>query len=833
MSSYFESANVVKAETNRGDTGERASTNEEVELWKVVRPLDTIVSFMNTGAHPDDEFSALLAYLSLGKGVRTSSVIANRGEGGQNEIGNELGNGLGIVRSLELQGASKVTNIHLSQLSRELDDAIYDFGFSKSPEETLEKWGEEVTYERLIREIREQRPDILYPSFRDVPSQHGHHRAMNQLTVRAFRDAADPAVFPEQLAEGLSPWQPRKLYLPGTKEEETLHFNIGTVDAVYGKTYPQLGEDSRYLHKSQGMGRDLPVEDYYVSLYLADSVVNSGRERTIFDALPYDFADYGKGLSSKKWKKALPAYQRQLDRVVAAYPNKDNIVKQGRKALLETRALLKAVDKDRRQLPEDTRVDLMNRLLVKEQQLQRASAVASDVQLTLQPKNMQLTRGAETDVTFTVHNKGAYALTNVHVKPTVPKGWEVTRVKKIARVKPGEKRQFSFRVKVAKDAAFFRPYDDAVLRATVSYSLKGVRIAEQVDPADPVAVLPDFGLQLTPEKTMFNLEKNGESLSVQARVTNYVNGRNDGYIAVNAPDGWRVAPERINVAFKKQGEQEDVRFVLTPTADTTPGTYTIDVTAHNAKGSSFSTQVQPIQYDHIGRSYWLRDSQVTVEAFPLKMVEGLKVGYVDSGFDGVAEALKQAGMDVTLLSERDLASGDLSRYDTIVVGIRAYLSRDDLRAHNDRLLDYVKRGGHVVMQYHKPGDNWSPQLSPFPLQPGEPSIQWRVTDETAPVTILAPEHPVFHAPNAIAEADFDGWVQERGLYFPSSWDKAYTPLLSMADPGEEPFTGGLLTANYGEGSYVYTSLVWYRQIQSQIPGGYRMFVNLISYPHVQ
>src|SRR5699024_3183538 len=206
-------------------------------------------------------------------------------------------------------------------------------------------------------------------------------------------------------------------------------------------------------------------------------------------------------------------------------------------------------------------------------------------------------------------------------------------------------------------------------------------------------------------------------------------------------------------------------------------------------------------------------------------------GYVDSGFDQVPAHLREAGLDVTLVTEDDLATGDLSRFDTIVVGIRAYLSREDLLEHNDRLLEYVKEGGHVVMQYHKPEDNWSKERAPYPITPGQPSIEWRVTDETAPVTILKPEHPLFHAPNEITEKDFQGWVQERGLYFPSQWASAYTPLLSMADPGEEPFQGGLLVTDYGEGSYIYSSLVWYRQIQNQVPGGYRMFVNLISYPH--
>jgi len=236
------------------DAVAQENTQHDKELWNVLKPLDTIVSFMNTGAHPDDERSDLLAYLSRGLGVRTSSMIANRGEGGQNEIGSELGNALGIIRSRELIEASKVTGVTVYHLSQDTSDEIYDFGFSKSKEETLEKWGEEVAYERLIRIIRTQRPDIVMPSFLDVNTEHGHHRTINALTIKAFQDAADPSVYPGQLKEGLKTWDIKKLYLPAKAESATTSFEIGMIDEVYGKTYPQIGEESRFLHKSQGMG---------------------------------------------------------------------------------------------------------------------------------------------------------------------------------------------------------------------------------------------------------------------------------------------------------------------------------------------------------------------------------------------------------------------------------------------------------------------------------------------------------------------------------------------------------------------------------------------------
>ncbi len=814
--------------------GAEAGEKEDPALWQAVRPLSTIVSFMNTGAHPDDERSALLAWLSLGQGVRTSSVIANRGEGGQNEIGDELGNGLGIIRSRELQEASRVTDVDLFLLSRKLDDPIYDFGFSKSPEETLEKWGEEVVYERLIRLIRQERPDILMPSFRDVPSQHGHHRAVAQLTLRAFADAADPKVFPQHLREGLSPWQVKKLYLPGEEGKETLRFNIGMVDPVYGKTYPQLGEESRKLHKSQGMGRDLPVEDYFVSLELVKSSVGDiKREKSLFDGLPVTLADWAADLPQSGLKKRLVRLQSRLDGVIGAYPDRREVTKRVQQALMETRQVIRLAEKSG--LPDSEKEDLLFRLRVKERQLLEASVVASRVDVAVKASPSVLTRGSTGNVVVTVDNGGEDALTHLKVDLKVPEDWRVKRGSLPRTIQPGESRNIAFEVKVPEDASFFDPYAPPVVRAEVSYKLRGETVTRTAVPQptrQTVAVLPDWGMRLMPEAMVLNTKKPGERLSVTMEVTNYRNGPSSGKIRPRLPEGWRAEPASEQLAFSTQGETKRVTFTLEPSSAVQPGAYTIPVEAV-VDGRSQSLQVQPIHYDHIGTSYWLRPAELRVQAFPLELVPGLKVGYVDSGFDQVGDALRQVGVDVTFLEEEDLASGDLGQYDAIVVGIRAYLSRPDLLEHNDRLLEYVKGGGHVVMQYHKPEDNWSPDRAPYPLQPGSPSIEWRVTDENAPVTFLKPDHPLLKAPNAITTEDFDGWVQERGLYFPSEWDSAYEPLLSMADPGEEPFEGGLLVADYGEGSYIYTSLVWYRQIQSQVPGGYRMFVNLISYPRVR
>jgi hypothetical protein len=340
-------------------------------------------------------------------------------------------------------------------------------------------------------------------------------------------------------------------------------------------------------------------------------------------------------------------------------------------------------------------------------------------------------------------------------------------------------------------------------------------------------------MEFDPEGTIFNTLNEDDVIDFEVDVTNYVDGENNGTISMDLPEGLASDPAEVSVNFQEQGEQQQVTFEIYADGMVDEGLHEIEVIA-SGEGGDFSTIVQEISYPHVNDSYWLKTGDLSVQAFPLELDENLKVGYIDSGFDTVANHLRDANMDVEYVDEEMLVNGDLSHFDTIVAGIRVYNSREDLLKNNDRLLQYVEDGGHVVMQYHNPNaDNWSQSLAPYPLQPGTPSIEWRVTDKEAEITKLVEDHPFYNQPNTITDRDFEGWVQERGLYFPSEWDDAYTPLMSMADPNEDPMEGGLLVTEYGEGTYAYTSLSWYRQIQNQIPGGYRLFANLISYPHME
>lgn len=808
-----------------------SALEQDEELWKVVNQLKTTTSFLNTGAHPDDERSHLLAYLSLGEGVRTGSLIANRGEGGQNQIGQELGNGLGIIRSEELIEASAVTNVNLIMLSQDLSDPIYDFGFSKTKEETLNEWGEEITYERLIKSIREYKPEIVFPSFLDVDSEHGHHRTITVLSLKAFDDAADPSIFPEHLEEGLDPWQIKKLYLPAESDDNpTISIEVGNeIDLVYGKTYAQLGEDSRYLHKSQGMGRDLPVAPLYVNLDLIKSVNPiPENETSIYDGLYFNFEDVANRLDgmNNQVRGLLINVQRALDKVIDQYPSRDETLVYALKALEEVKKAIRQVEQSK--IDQYLKDDLLFKLKVKVNQLMKVSEVASSLNVVVVVDNPTLTKGGSTSVVVYVENHGGNTLTGLQLDLNIPEDWSFQSNSESINLLPNEATEATFEVYVPEDTEYFHPYKPSIITAQVSYELGKETASYTVEPSETVAILPHVAVELTPDQISINLLDVPEKVEVEMFLTNYVSGPAVAYPSLDLPSGWSATSSAEAVHFDHQGDTETVTFIVTP-GEEIPESFEV-VGQVEVNGITFATTVQTIDYDHIDTSYYLFGSKALGIALDLAIPDGLKVGYIESGFDQIPDYLLNIGLDITKLSDEEIVEGDLSQYDSIVLGIRAF-RRDGLPEQNDRLLNYVEQGGHIVIQYHTPNDSYNGQIHPpYPITIGTPSIRWRVTDKNAEVTIHDSDHALFNYPNQIGSADWANWVQERALYFPSAWDDRYETFISMADPNEDPFSSGILMGEYGKGTYLYTNLVWYRQIQGQVPGGYRIFTNLLSYP---
>lgn len=814
-----------------------------VELWEALNPLTTVTSIMNTGAHPDDERSAFLAYYALGHGSRTSTAIANRGEGGQNSLGNEYVHLLGVLRTRELAVSADVINVRLNILNQGFGDPIWDFGFSKSVEETVELWGGDHALGLYVKALRAERPDVVYPSFDNVPSQHGHHRAANVLTVEAFRLAADPNAFPEHFEEGLHPWQPRKLYLPVGEAEATVTIPVGEYNPIYGRTYEQLGEESRYMHISQNMGREYPYGPSYGYMKLIDSVVEvADKEESVFDGLPYNVADLAAELPEGQVElaKALHDVQAKLDATVDSFPSFEDAARNAHDALVTVRATLAMIEEA--DLPQETKIDLQHRLRVKEEQLAKVSLVGASIHPTITVEDPEVVRGQQFKVTVSTFNGGNMTLQNVVTELIAPEGWIVEPVAtpKTVTVGHNETAHHEYLVTITEDAEFFNPYDNRAtlgkedpFRAKLSYTLAGSRVTQDVLPDAYVAVLPDYSVSTNPANAIVNTLKPGESVEVQVSVRNYLQEASSGVIRLKAPEGWKIEPAEAPFTFENKGETASATFQVTPPAGLSTDDYTVVAEAVSDVGYS-SHNVHVIDYEHIGRTYLVEDATVVLRAFPLA-VAPVKVGYVASGFDSVPEALRLMGVDVTLLTEEDLLFGDLNRFDTIVVGIYAYGVRPDLDSANPRLLEWVRNGGNMVVLNHRFSDNWKDETTaPYFLRLGRPSIEWRVTDETAPVEILVPDHPVVNWPNKIEDSDWDHWVKDRGFHFPMEWSDEYVELFAMTDPGEEhrrdELKGNTLWARYGEGTYLYSSLIWYFQLDELVPGAFRMMANFISQP---
>lgn len=816
---------------------EQASEHAVVELWEALLPLGSVNSFMNTGAHPDDERSSLLAYLSRGEGAQVISVTANRGEGGQNAIGTEYNNALGALRSREMEEASRAFGVDLYFLSEGADDPIYDFGFSKTSEEALSIWGEEETLRRLVRVIRESRPDVLFTSFLDVYGQHGHHRAMTEATKRAFDLAADPTAFPEQLEQGLRPWQPRKLYLPAESgagstyadaeppPPVTLTIDTGAYNPIFGATYEQLGEQSRVYHQSQGMGSWHPEEPATASLHLLRSAVNRRADDTaIFGGLPNTVGDLAETVSDRQLAGTLRAAQTHIEAALDDYPNYLAVAANVQSALTEVRAAQARLPQA--DLGNAQRADLSFRLNLKARQLvgasQRAGLLITRLEVTEpeddEPENTYtLTPGGATSLTLSAYRGGETPITNVNFDLAAPEGWTVTRREAGGKsaLAAGETLTATYTVTAPADAAFTDPYrvhaspyaPNSPVYGVVSYRMNGVPVTLEVAPEARVAVLPELSLTALAPEMILNTAVPSESFEVAVTATNNLAQATDTSLGLRTPGGWQVEPEAVPLSFAGAGETQSASFTLTPPAGgLEPGRYTLELMADGQAASA--EHVQNISYTHVGNNYLTEPAVVEIQAFPVEVSQDLRIGYVDGGSDTVYESLRQLGLQVELLGEETLSTGNLSVFDTIVVGIYAYAARPDLAAANNRLLNYVREGGNLFVQYHRPSDNWNPETTaPFALELGSPSFSWRVTDENAEVSYLAPEHPLLNTPNEITAADWQGWVKDRGLYFPSSWAEQYTPLLSLQDPGEAPFESSLLSAEVGEGRYTYSSLI--------------------------
>jgi LmbE family N-acetylglucosaminyl deacetylase len=780
--------------------------SDEVQL--ALDKLNVLGSVLMIAAHPDDENTALLAYLARGRKYRTGYLSLTRGEGGQNLIGPEQGHLLGIIRTQELLAAREIDG------AEQFFTRAMDFGFTKSAEETFDKWGREQVLGDIVRVIRKFRPDVIVLRFSGTPRDgHGQHQASAILGKDAFAAAADPKRFPEQLQE-LEPWQAKRIVwnvFAFNREQEAelaalpgkIEVDLGEYDPLLGYSYAEIAGISRSMHRSQAMGspeRRGSWKNYFVH------VSGQPARKDLFDDIGtgWDRVEGGTSVGQMLAAAARSLDPKQPSKVVPA--------------LLEARTSLSRLSGywAKRKVAElDDAIALSTGLWLDANADRPVVSPGSPVRITARAVNRSAVEmhweavtleGAPGAGAMEADRKLAY-----NVPADVSINWQAaagTRTQPVESPEPPPVLTAVFNVRVGTQSIHFaRP---------VSHRYVSPIYGERTRPLE---VVPPASVEIASRNVLF---PDTAPKMVDVHVRSWT-GKASGSVHLQLPPGWKAEPAGRKFELAAQDGQAVLQFQVQPPDSSSDGTM-----AALAKlgDSEIWTETLTLSYPHIELQTILQPAAARVVRTPVE-VANRDIGYVMGAGDNVPEALTQMGCRVTMLSADDLSRGDLNRFGAIVTGVRAYNTRPELRANHDRLMTYVRNGGTLVVQYNvaeRGESNVLDQIGPYPIEIGRS----RVSVEEAPVAILKPGSPLLTFPNRIIKADFEGWVQERGLYFASKWDPKYTPVIASSDPGEEPLAGGMLYTRYGKGVYVFTAYSWFRQLPAGVPGAYRIFANLLS-----
>jgi LmbE family N-acetylglucosaminyl deacetylase len=769
------------------------------------------------GAHPDDEDTELLAILSQGLGVQVAYLSLTRGEGGQNLIGPELGPELGLIRTEELLAARRLDG------ARQFFTRAYDFGFSKTLDEAFRFWPRDSLLADVLAVIRRFRPQIVVSIFSGTPRDgHGQHQVAGVLARQAFEALRD------------SSWGPVKLYRAAWFDTAaaTLRLDGGALDPVLGLSYHQIAMAGRSRHRSQDMGqleRPGPSLDRLAFVEWRDQARGKGDGGGLFSGVDTLFPGRAR-------------YAALIDSARARL----NPSRPGAIVPLLVRALRALGDGDAEQ----------------REGLQRALAAAAGVAIDGFADDGIVIPGERLQVETTVWNAGATTVQIDAIDVSAPSGWTVAPLDAAgADVAAGSVATRRFAVTVAAAAPRSQPYflrrplagalydwsgvppewrgqpfAPPPLELTVRLTIAGqpVTLRREVvyryrDPGigevrRPIFVTEAFDVTVTPDLIVWPLAgAAGGGRHVTITVTNRARGPAAAQVVITPPAGWPTLPPE-SLSFQREDEAKSLTLTVALPPGVRPGDYSLSAAALSG-GARSDGALTVIDYPHIRPQPVVHPSTVELHVAPLALPALARVGYVRGASDRVPEALLAVGVPLELLGPDSLERGDLARYDAIVIGSRAYETDPALVAVNGRLLDYARAGGLVIVQYQQ-YPFVTGGFAPYRLTIARPHD--RVTDETASVTPLDPASPVFHVPNEIGPDDWQGWVQERGLYFAHDWDPAYRPLLELHDPGEAPLSGGLLVAAVGKGTYVYTGLSFFRQLPAGVPGAYRLFANLLA-----
>jgi LmbE family N-acetylglucosaminyl deacetylase len=830
-----------------------------------LRRLGTAKRVLMIGAHPDDERTEVLTTLALGAGAEVAYLSLTRGEGGQNLIGPELQEGLGLIRTEELLAARRLDG------ARQFFTRAYDYGFSKNADEAFRHWPHDEILADVVAVIRAYRPDLLVAVFSGTPADgHGQHQASGILAREAFTAAGDPTRFPEQIAAGLQPFSPRRIYQGGWRSgpEEGMDAQItpGAVDPLIGKSYAQIAAQSRSRHLSQGFGDyagRAGSQTLAMRLVAGDSLPGqdvgpfAGLDTTLSvraaRAVPVSRAGAG---GAPRVVALLADYEQRVASAVQAFDPRTPAALVA--PLAEAVRILAGADSAAATLSPELRSAIADETSEAADALWRAQGLSFSALASTET----VVPGHEFTLTLAVRNQGSAPVTLQALEPVLPAGWSAQPQSPLnGLLAPTATVTRAFRITVPVAAPVTEPYflraprqgdlyhwpagvrvgipfEQAPVRATARAAIAGAvasidrdarfqRPGATADSVErPVRVVPALSLLAEPTIAVVPLAgraRGARPLRLTLHLREEAPRAMSGTLRLDAPAGWTVQPASVPLRLSP-GESRAVELTVTAPATLQTGEMLLSATFRDDSGAEFDRGYTLIDYPHIRPEPLFRPADTRVRAFEVQLPTPLRVGYIAGVGDDAPAALRQMGAQVTELTEADLAAGDFTRFDAVLTGIRAYEVRPDLVKNNRRLLDYVRDGGTLVVQYYR-FDRASDPFAPYPLTA---RLQDRVTDEAAPVRILDPAHQALSWPNRITDADFAGWVQERGLFYPTDIDAHYTPLLAMSDPGEAPLRGSLLVAKYGQGNYVYTGLALFRQFPEGVPGAYRILANLVS-----
>lgn len=855
-------------------------------LYQSLRGLQSTASVLHVVAHPDDEDGPLLAYFARGQGVRAMLFSITRGEGGANLISSHFFDELGALRTLE---HTKAASFYGNEL---FYSRAADYGYSKTLAEAERQWnGGEPILADLVEVVRRERPTVIASRFRgDARDGHGHHQLAGVLSQRVFDAAADSSRFPEQLKAGLHTWQVAKLYtnnlLPQFRPEDrtawTIEIPTGDYDPLLGMSYAQIARFGLGFQRSQGIsghvGAAGPRPSFYRLARSADATYSPERETSMFEGLDTSLTGIARVAGADppiELAEGLGIVQEAVQSAVRAFDPRDltATTESLARGLSQTRALLERLDQW--QLGDDPRYAIRHLLARKEAEFQKA--LAQSVGLSVEAwaardsQSLRVPFFGEPESGFShaipgqafvasarIVNRSRIPVEVVAASIEAPANWELEQPSAAAKsLGINESFEATAKLHIAATSDPTRPHWQrrSIREPLYQVTPPGTRAPLPEPPAQLVARLqiagavvtirqavevrvqhPEFGavrypLTVSPLLSVRFPLSHGvvrlgqDRYDVDVILRSGAHGPWEGALRLQLPDGWTCQPASHPWRFEKEDDEARFQFTVGPPASIAAGTYELSAIAESA-GKVFTEGYQTVTARDVGRVNMYRSATHRVQAVDFQLAGTPRIGYIMGSGDDVPLALAMLGIPVELLDAADLAARNLADLDLILVGVRAYAVRPDVRKYNARLLDYVQAGGTLIVQYQTP--EFDENFGPYPYEMGRNPEE--VSEEDSPVRILEPEHPLFHFPNKISVADFDGWIEQRGSKFWKTWDGRYTALLACHDAGQDPQLGGMLVASHGEGTYVYSAYAWYRQLPNGVPGAYRLFANLLSLP---